>query len=86
MVLFNSTQQFEHLARQILTRFANRVATVGEIEAFVLAGTAFCHTHYKKQVLRPLERADPPRNSVLDAPPARRSGTFASPDLRIQFL
>jgi len=86
LVLFRSTPRYEDLCRQILTRFAGRVATVGEIEAFVLAETAFCDTHYKRQVLRPLELADPPRIAVPNAPPGRRPGTFASPDLRIRFL
>jgi hypothetical protein len=52
----------------------------------VLAETAFCHTHYKKQILKPLEMADPPRLVVLDAPPGRPRGTFGSPRLRIRFL
>jgi three-Cys-motif partner protein len=81
-----SAPRYEDLCRQILSRFANRVATVREIEAFVLAETAYCQTHYKRQVLRSLERANPPRIAVLDAPPGRRPGTFASPDLRSRFL
>jgi three-Cys-motif partner protein len=86
MVLFSGAPRYEDLRRQIMTRFADRVATVAEIEEFVLAETAFCHTHYKKQVLKPLELADPSRIEVLNAPPGRPRGTFASPDLRIRFL
>jgi three-Cys-motif partner protein len=86
LVLFQSAPRYEDLCRQILSRFANCITTVREIEAFVLTETAFCHTHYKKQVLKPLEVSDPPRIAVLDAPPGRSLGTFASPNLRIRFL
>jgi three-Cys-motif partner protein len=86
LVLFSNTPRFELLRRQIVNKFADRVATVREVEAFVLAETAFCGTHYKRQVLRPFELADPPQITVLDAPPGRCPGTFASPDLRIRFL
>jgi three-Cys-motif partner protein len=86
MVLFSGAPRYEDLRRQILTRFESCVATVGEIEEFVLAETAFCHTHYKKQVLKPLKLADQPRVAVLEAPPGRPRGTFASPGLRIRFL
>jgi hypothetical protein len=84
--LFGVTPRFEDLRLQILTRFADRTTTVGEIEEYVLAETAFCHTHYKRHILRPMELADRPRIAVLNAPPDRRPGTFASPELRVQFL
>jgi hypothetical protein len=58
LVLFGVTPRFEDLRLQILTRFADRTTTVGEIEEYVLAETAFCHTHYKRQILRPMELAD----------------------------
>jgi hypothetical protein len=86
LVLFGGIPRYDDLRRQILTRFANCVATVGEIEEFVLAETAFCHTHYKKQVLKPLEKSDSPQIVVLDKPHGRARGTFASRDLRIRFL
>jgi hypothetical protein len=61
------------------------VATVGEIEEFVLTETAFRETHYRRQILKPLELAEPPAITVLNPPPGRRRGTFASADMRIRF-
>jgi three-Cys-motif partner protein len=86
MVLFNCAPNFDELRRAILVKFANSVITVAEVEEFVLAETAFCHTHYKKQVLKPLEFADPPQLVVLHPPSTRRRGTFATPNLQIRFL
>jgi hypothetical protein len=85
LVLFSGTPRYGDLRRQILTRLANCVATVGEIEEFVLAETAFCHTHDKKQVLKPLEISDSSPSVVLDEPPRRPCGTFASPNPRLRF-
>ena len=86
MVLFADAPRYEDLRSLIVERFAGRVATVAQIEEFVLAETAFCHTHYKKQVLKLLERSDPPGVVVLNAPPGRGRGAFGSPDLRLRFL
>jgi hypothetical protein len=85
MVLFGAEPQYDHLRRQILARFAGRVATVGEIEEFVLTETAFRETHYRRQILKPLELADPPAITVLNPAPGRRRGTFAALDMRIRF-
>jgi len=86
LVLLSGEPRFDVLRRQILERFSGRVATVGEIEEFVLAETAFRETHYKRQVLRPLELADPPELEVIDPPPGRRRGTYAKRSLKLRFV
>ena len=85
MILFGSEPRYELLKGDILAKFGGQEATVKEIEEFVLAETAFRETHYKVQVLRPLELDSPPRLQPLNAPPNRRPGTFASPTLRLRF-
>jgi three-Cys-motif partner protein len=85
MVLFGAEPQYDDLRRQILARFAGRLVTVGEIEEFVLTETAFRETHYRRQILKPLELAEPPAITVLNPPPGRRRGTFASLDMRVSF-
>jgi len=45
------------LQTAILQRFAGHTATVEQIEEFVLADTPYAASHYKKQVLKPLEEA-----------------------------
>jgi three-Cys-motif partner protein len=86
MVLFSKSPRFDDLERRIISRFAGQEASVGEVEEFVLAETAFRETHYKRQVLKELEEAKPPRIEILNPPPNRRRGTFGDPSMRIRFL
>lgn len=86
LVLFKKRPDFDMLRRQILARFSGCEATVGEIEEFVLSETAFRETHYKRHVLRPLERSKPPLIEAVDPPPRRRIGTYGDPSLRLRFL
>jgi three-Cys-motif partner protein len=86
MVLFGKEPRFELLQERILKRFGGQEASVGEIEEFVLNETAFRETHYKQQVLKPLELADPPRIAAINAAPARRRGTFGDAAMRIRFI
>jgi hypothetical protein len=84
-VLFEKEPRFNVLREQIAKRFKGREATIGEIEAFVVAETAFRETHYKSQVLRPMESAIPPLLEVVKSPKARRLGTYADQELRLRF-
>jgi GMT-like wHTH domain len=86
MVLFSKSPRFDDLEKRIISRFAGQEASVGAVEEFVLAETAFRETHYKRQVLKELEEAKPPRIEILNAPPNRRRGTFGDPLMRIRFL
>ncbi len=85
LVLFEKEPRFEILRKQILRRFAGRVASVAEIEEFVLAETAFRERHYKVQVLRPLELAAPPIIEPVGSPPNRKRGTYGDRSLRLRF-
>jgi three-Cys-motif partner protein len=81
-VLFVSEPDRQLLARQIRKRFSNTVATVGEIEQFVVRDTPFRDTHYKK-VLQDLEASG--EVTPVDPPQKRRRGTFADQKLRLSF-
>ncbi|MCY4550642.1 MAG: three-Cys-motif partner protein TcmP [Defluviicoccus sp.] len=85
-VLFEPQPRHDVLRRQILERFADREVTVKEIETFVLAETAFRETHYKRDVLRRLELANPPTIEIIDPPAGRRRGTYGDESLRLRFL
>ena len=52
--MFNAPQ-FDILRKQILAEFSGRKTTVEDIGEFVVAHTAFRETHFKVQVLKPLE-------------------------------
>jgi hypothetical protein len=85
LVLFESVPRFDQLRQQILSQFAGREVTVGDVEEFVLAKTAFRETHYKQKVLKVLELAIPPGLRVVNAPPERKPGTYADLSLRLRF-
>ena len=55
--LFAREPDFPLLSNQITNEFIGKVVKVEDIEEFVLARTSFLSSHYKKQVLDPLERA-----------------------------
>jgi len=80
-VLFEKAPNYGLLQRQIISRFRGHPVSRGEIEHFVVTQTAFRETHYKKQVLAPLETDG--RLSVLNPPAARGKGTFRDPNLTI---
>lgn len=84
-VLFVDEPRFDVLRHQLLDQFGARVVSVGEIEEYVLAETAFRETHYKRQILRPLELSEPPVIEVIDPPPRRPRGTFRDSSMRLRF-
>ena len=85
LVLFGKEPQYGILRDQIVSRYQGKETTVGNIEEFVVAETAFRETHYKTQVLKPMENAAPPLLTVIDPPPNRRFGTYSDPALKVRF-
>ena len=84
-VLFGNEPRFDLLRRQMLAHFGGRDVSVEEIEHFVLTETAFRETHYKRQILRPLELAEPPVIEAIDPPLRRRRGTYPDKSLILRF-
>lgn len=85
LVLFEKNPNFPVLRRQIIARFGGRETTVGEVEEFVLAETAFRETHYKRHVLKPMELAEPPDVEAIAPPKGHKRGTYRDPGLRLRF-
>ena len=85
MVLFGNEPQFDVLRSLILDKFQGQETTIGEIEEFVVSETAFRETHYKKQILRPLELSRPPVLVAIDPPAGRKPGTYGDSSLRVRF-
>jgi three-Cys-motif partner protein len=86
LVLFEREPQFEILRGQVIERFQGQETTIGDIEEFVVSETAFRETHYKRQVLKVLETAQPPRLALIDPPAHRRAGTYPDPSQRVRFM
>jgi three-Cys-motif partner protein len=85
LVLFKREPQYDLLQRQIVNHFKGKQTTIGEVEEFVLAETAFRETHYKRQVLRPMELSDPPQVEAVNASAGRKRGTYAHKSLKLRF-
>lgn len=81
LVLLEATPQFDILEKMINDRFAGETAGIEDIQEFVLAKTPFRETHFKKQILLPMEESTPPKIKVITA---RRKGTYP-PGTRIKF-
>lgn len=74
-VLFEEEPDFNQLREMMLAWGAGSDRTVDEIERFVVEGTPFAHTHYKRQVLKPLEK-----EGVISVPTSPRSRRYSFPD------
>jgi three-Cys-motif partner protein len=83
-VLFEPVPNYEHLKNLILTEFKGKTILVEELEEFILAKTPYRETHYKKQILKPMEEAAPPEIEVI-AKLGRRRGTYP-PGTLIKFF
>jgi three-Cys-motif partner protein len=83
LVLFEKAPKLPALEAQLLTTFSGREVSVGDIEAFVLTETAFRESHYKG-ILKALE-TEKTLLTVINAPPGRRTGTFADKSMRVRF-
>jgi len=85
LVLFERRPDLGLLRKQLVERFHGKETTVGDVEEFVLAETAFRETHFKG-ILKALETSDPAGLVVLNPPSRRARGTYADSSLRIRFL
>jgi len=56
LTLFATAPDLAQLQGLIVGRFSGRTVPVEDIERFVIAETAFRETHYKRQILAPMER------------------------------
>ena len=86
IVLFAKTPNIDKLKSQLVKQFGGKTATVEEIERFVVEKTAFRETHFKRQILRPLELAIPPRIEPVNPPSNRKRGTFGDKALILRFI
>jgi len=84
LVMFERAPRFDVLQRQLLAEFGGKETTVGLVEEFVIARTAFRETHYKP-ILRGLELSGPALLTAVDPVPGRRRGTFGDSNMVIRF-
>jgi three-Cys-motif partner protein len=76
LTFFVDEPNFQQLRALIIQRFKGREASVEQIEEFVVAETAFRETHFKRQILKPLEGDHHEGFAVVRAKPGRTKGSF----------
>ncbi|NQW24570.1 MAG: three-Cys-motif partner protein TcmP [SAR202 cluster bacterium] len=86
LVLFSKEPQYDLLKDLVIKRFQGLETTVAVVEEFVVTETPFRETHYKTQVLKPLELSNPPGLLVVNSPAGRRPGTYSDRNLRLRIL
>jgi len=77
-MLFEMKPDYSRLKRILLQNFKGKSVSITELEKFILAKTPFRETHYKRQILAPMEKKQPPEIEVKCQEPRRRVGTFSS--------
>jgi three-Cys-motif partner protein len=76
-VLFEIEPNYSQLKKILLKEFKGKLVSITELENFILTQTTFRETHYKKQILKPMENAQPPEIKVK-CMGKRKKGTFSS--------
>ena len=84
-LLFEAEPNYRLLKNNIVQEFRGKEVTVEEIERFVLTSTPFRETHFKRQILKPMEETKPPQLKVISAKLSRKKGNFPE-NTRIKFL
>ena len=77
-MLFEIEPNYELLKKTILENFRGKSVSITELENVILTQTPFRETHYKRQILAPMETKQPPEIEVKCPAPKRRVGTFPS--------
>lgn len=72
--LFPDEPDFEQLKRMIIKEFNGKDVAIEHLTDFVLAGTPFLRTHFKTEILRPMESEG--QLSIVHAKESRKKGTF----------
>lgn len=82
--LFKIEPDYRLLKKLILKKYKGKIVPVPELEKFILVETPFRESHYKKQILIPMENSVPPRIEVKSMV-KRRKNTYPDHCL-IKFL
>ena len=70
LALFSPEPDFDQLKRLIVQRFSGHDVPVEQIELFVVTETPFMENHFKRQILKPMEKND--EFTVVDTPRKKR--------------
>lgn len=82
-VLLAPEPNYVQLKTMLRDKFRGTVATVAQIEHFVVASTPFHSGQYKTSVLKPMEQAG--EVVAVSPPQGRRAWSYKEPSLRLRF-
>lgn|SRR5574340_70608 len=77
-LLFEGGPDFSDVKRRIVERYQGKDTSVDDIERFLVVDTPYRETHFKTQVLKPMETAAVPELHVVRRTGTNRRGTFPS--------
>jgi three-Cys-motif partner protein len=83
LVLFGPEPDYALLQRMLLGHFRGTIASVQDIETFVIAETPFHSGQYKTNALKALEKKG--EIVPIRAPEGRKAGTYADSTIELQF-
>jgi three-Cys-motif partner protein len=82
-MLFELTPNYYDLEKMIRKEFDKKTVSITELENYIITQTPYRETHYRKHVLRPMEKTQPSEIKVICGR-KRKKGTFP-PDCSIEF-
>ena len=74
-VLFKHEPDYQHLKKLMIAQFKGKQVSIKDIENFVIAKTPYKDTHFKRQILKPMELSDSPEIEVINSK-RQRKGSF----------
>jgi hypothetical protein len=84
-LVFTSEPDFGAVKALLVRQFKGKVARIEEIEEYVVVHSPYRETHYKKQVLKPMEQSEPRQLVVREASAGRKKGQFPA-GTKVEFL
>ena len=85
VLVFTNEPNFGEVKALLVRQFKGRTTSIEEIEEYVLVDSPYRETHYKRQVLKPMEDSLPPGLVVRESPPGRKKGQFPA-GTKVEFL
>ncbi|MBM7855427.1 three-Cys-motif partner protein [Desulfohalotomaculum tongense] len=76
LTLFKPEPDYYQLKRQLVDNFKGKTVPIEKIENFIVVNTPFRETHFKKPILREMEKSNPPEIQVFTKNKKRRPGQY----------
>jgi three-Cys-motif partner protein len=85
VLVFTNEPNFGEVKALLVRQFKGKTAGIEEIEEYILVDSPYRETHFKRQVLKPMEDSLPPGLVIRESPPGRKKGQFPA-GTKVEFL